>query len=69
MAARGDAGAVLVLVDHGASPPAAVAAAASSPPGGRGRSRKRSTYYSALASYHNKFLNLLTREYQAEVRP
>jgi hypothetical protein len=40
----------------------------SSTPAGRGRSRKRSSYYSSLASYHNKFLNLLTHEYQAEVR-
>jgi hypothetical protein len=36
--------------------------------GGRGRSRKRSTLYNSLAFYHNKFLNLLTQEYQAEVR-
>jgi hypothetical protein len=35
---------------------------------GRGRSRKRSTLYSSLAFYHNKFLILLTDEYQAEVR-
>ena len=43
-----------------------VAAAAASS-GGRGRSRKRSTLYNSLAFYHNKFLNLLTQEYQAEV--
>jgi cytoskeletal protein RodZ len=35
---------------------------------GRGRSRKRSTLYNSLAFYHNKFLLLLTDEYQAEVR-
>lgn len=35
---------------------------------GRGRSRKRSTLYNSLAFYHNKFLHLLTAEYQAEVR-
>jgi hypothetical protein len=34
---------------------------------GRGRSRKRSTLYNSLAFYHNKFLILLTDEYQAEV--
>jgi hypothetical protein len=43
-------------------------AATSTLPGGRGRSRKRNSYYNSLASYHNKFLNLLTQEYQAEVR-
>jgi hypothetical protein len=37
-------------------------------PGGRGRSRKRSTLYNSLSSYHQKYLNLLTFEYQAEVR-
>ena len=36
--------------------------------GGRGRSRKRSTLYHSLSSYHSKFLNLLTAEYKAEVR-
>ena len=35
--------------------------------GGRGRSRKRSNLYNSLSSYHNKFLGLLTAEYQAEV--
>jgi hypothetical protein len=35
---------------------------------GRGRSRKRATLYNSLSSYHNKFLQLLTTEYQAEVR-
>jgi len=35
---------------------------------GRGRSRKRSALYQSLAFYHNKFLHLLTQEYQAEVR-
>jgi hypothetical protein len=35
--------------------------------GGRGRSRKRSTLYNSLSSYHQKYLNLLTVEYQAEV--
>jgi hypothetical protein len=44
------------------------AAAAAAPSGGRGRSRKRSTLYNSLAFYHNKFLTLLTQEYQAEVR-
>jgi hypothetical protein len=34
---------------------------------GRGRSRKRSLLYTALASYHDKFLQLLQDEYQAEV--
>jgi hypothetical protein len=43
-------------------------AAAAAPSGGRGRSRKRSTLYNSLAFYHNKFLTLLTQEYQAEVR-
>ena len=36
--------------------------------GGRGRSRKRATLYNSLSSYHNKFLQLRTTEYQAEVR-
>ena len=35
--------------------------------GGRGRSRKRSTVYSNLASYHTQFLELLTAEFLAEV--
>lgn len=35
--------------------------------GGRGRSRKRATLYNSLSSYHNKFLRLLTDEYQHEV--
>lgn len=35
---------------------------------GRGRARKRSALYNSLASYQNKFLDLLTAEYQAEVR-
>lgn len=35
--------------------------------GGRGRSRKRSMLYNSLSSYHNKFLQLLTTEYRAEV--
>lgn len=34
--------------------------------GGRGRSRKRSIVYSNLASYHNHFLELLTKEFLAE---
>jgi hypothetical protein len=33
----------------------------------RARSRKRFNHYNALSLYHNKFLNLLTAEYQAEV--
>jgi hypothetical protein len=37
-------------------------------PAGRGRSRKRSTLYNSLSFYHNKFLQLLTAEYEAEVR-
>ncbi|KAG7343912.1 superfamily I DNA/RNA helicase [Nitzschia inconspicua] len=50
---------------------AASASSSSSPPppstgGGRGRSRKRSTLYNSLSSYHNKFLQLLTAEYRAE---
>jgi hypothetical protein len=36
--------------------------------GGRQRSRKRQTLYNSLSSYHNKFLQLLTAEYKAEVR-
>ena len=36
--------------------------------GGRGRSRKRSTLYHSLSSYHSKYFNLLTAEYKAEVR-
>ena len=35
--------------------------------GGRGRSRKRATLYNSLSAYHNKFLQLLTAEYKAEV--
>ena len=35
--------------------------------GGRQRSRKRQTLYNSLSSYHNKFLQLLTAEYRAEV--
>ena len=35
--------------------------------GGRGRSRKRSNLYNGLSFYHNKFLTLLTHEYQVEV--
>ena len=35
--------------------------------GGRNRSRKRSTLYNSLSSYHNHFLQLLTAEYKAEV--
>jgi hypothetical protein len=35
--------------------------------GGRGRSRKRSAVYSNLASYHGQFLELLTKEFLAEV--
>ena len=34
---------------------------------GRGRSRKRSALYSLLSFYNNKFLDLLTAEYQVEV--
>ena len=36
--------------------------------GGRGRSRKRAALYNTLSSYHNKYLDLLTKEYQYEVR-
>ena len=36
--------------------------------GGRGRSRKRATLYNSLSSYHNKFLKMLTDEYNHEVR-
>ena len=35
--------------------------------GGRGRSRKRSTLYNSISFYHDKFLDLLTAEYRAEV--
>lgn len=35
---------------------------------GRGRSKKRSTLYHLLSSYHDHFLQLLTMEYKAEVR-
>ena len=35
--------------------------------GGRNRSRKRSTLYNSLSSYHSHFLQLLTAEYKAEV--
>lgn len=35
--------------------------------GGRGRSRKRTTLYQTLRTYHGSFLNPLTAEYQAEV--
>jgi hypothetical protein len=35
--------------------------------GGRRRSRKRSMLYNSLSSYHNKFMQLLTMEYRAEV--
>ena len=35
--------------------------------GGRGRSKKRSLLYNSLSLYHNKFLNYLTAEYNAEV--
>lgn len=34
---------------------------------GRGRSRKRSQYYSSLSAYHTHFLNLITAEFLAEV--
>lgn len=34
--------------------------------GGRGRSRKRQTLYNGLSSYHNKFLKMLTDEYNHE---
>eukprot|EP00526_Cylindrotheca_closterium_P003007 CAMPEP_0113630316 /NCGR_PEP_ID=MMETSP0017_2-20120614/15749_1 /TAXON_ID=2856 /ORGANISM="Cylindrotheca closterium" /LENGTH=994 /DNA_ID=CAMNT_0000540771 /DNA_START=126 /DNA_END=3107 /DNA_ORIENTATION=- /assembly_acc=CAM_ASM_000147 len=34
--------------------------------GGRGRSRKRATLYNSLSSYHNKFLKMLTDEYNHE---
>lgn len=36
--------------------------------GGRGRSRKRAALYNTLSSYHNNYLELLTKEYQYEVR-
>jgi hypothetical protein len=35
--------------------------------GGRNRSRKRSTLYNSLSSYHTHFMRLLTDEYKAEV--
>jgi len=35
--------------------------------GGRGRARKRATLYNSLSGYHNRFLQLLTKEYRAEV--
>jgi hypothetical protein len=35
--------------------------------GGRQRSRKRSSLYNCLSTYHNHFLSLLTAEYKAEV--
>jgi len=34
--------------------------------GGRGRSRKRSSLYQCLSSYHNNFLTMLSAEYKAE---
>jgi hypothetical protein len=49
-------------------PPQTMAAAMKDKTGGRGRSRKRSILYTSLSSYHNKFLQLLTAEYLAEVR-
>jgi hypothetical protein len=52
-------------------PPTTTAKVFGAPPaggsGGRGRSRKRSTLYTSTSFYHDKFLHLLTAEYQAEV--
>ena len=36
--------------------------------GGRGRARKRLKLYNSLASYHSTFLDLISQEYQMEVR-
>ena len=36
--------------------------------GGRGRARKRLRLYNSLASYHSTFLDLISQEYQMEVR-
>ena len=36
--------------------------------GGRGRARKRLKLYNSLASYHSTFLELISQEYQMEVR-
>ena len=36
--------------------------------GGRGRARKRLKLYNSLASYHSTFLELISEEYQMEVR-
>jgi hypothetical protein len=47
---------------------AAAPTATSTTVGGRGRSRKRSAVYTSLSFYHNKFLQLLQAEYEAEVR-
>jgi hypothetical protein len=54
--------------DYASTPNTGTAAPARKRTPGRGRSRKRSTLYNSLAFYHNKFLILLTDEYQAEVR-
>jgi hypothetical protein len=54
--------------DYASTPNTSTAAPARKRTPGRGRSRKRSTLYNSLAFYHNKFLILLTDEYQAEVR-
>ena len=54
--------------DYASAPVSGTAAPARKRTPGRGRSRKRSTLYNSLAFYHNKFLILLTDEYQAEVR-
>lgn len=54
--------------DYSSTPSTGTAAPARKRTPGRGRSRKRSTLYNSLAFYHNKFLILLTDEYQAEVR-
>jgi hypothetical protein len=53
---------------HASTSPESVAATGRSiVTGGRSRSRKRSLLYRSLSSYHNKFLQLLTTEYRAEV--
>ncbi len=44
------------------------AAAGAGGSGGRGRARKRLKLYNSLASYHSTFLELISDEYQMEVR-
>ena len=43
-------------------------AAATQTGGGRGRARKRLKLYNSLASYHSTFLELISQEFQMEVR-